>query len=169
MRRSLLLFALSSLPGLLQAQAPTAFAGFKFLLGTWSASTVAQGTSGATALGDYTFRSDLGGTVIIRTSSADSCKGPDGFDCHHHDLLTIYQDMGDPTPHALYADNEGHVLHYDISFPDAKTVVFLTSTPGPKFRLAYHLEGTVMSGKFQMAPPGSTEFKSYLEWSGTKK
>ncbi len=77
--------------------------------------------------------------------------------------------MGDPTPHALYADNEGHVLHYDISFPDAKTVVFLTSTPGPKFRLAYHLEGTVMSGKFQMAPPGSTEFKSYLEWSGTKK
>ncbi len=41
--------------------------------------------------------------------------------------------------------------------------------PGPKFRLTYYLDGGVMSGKFQMEPTGATEFKSYLEWSGTKK
>jgi hypothetical protein len=167
MRRLLFLFAFISVR--LVAQAPPSFAGFGFLLGTWTAATNGQGSAGATSLGTYTFQADLNGTVITRTGSADICKGPASFDCQHHDLLTIYQDMGDATPHALYADNEGHVLHYDISFPDAKTVVFLTSAPGPKFRLTYHLEGAVMTGKFQMEPPGATEFKSYLEWSGTKK
>jgi hypothetical protein len=167
MRRLLFLFAFVSVR--LAAQAPSSFAGFDFLLGTWTATTNGQGSAGATSLGTYTFQADLGGTVITRTSSADSCKGPASFDCKHNDLLTVYRDMGDSTPHALYADSEGHVLHYDISFPDAKTVVFLTSAPGPKFRLMYHLEGGVMTGKFQIEPPGATEFKSYLEWSGTKK
>lgn len=167
MRRLLFIFAF--VPVSLFAQAPASFAGFGFLLGTWSASSSAQGSAGATVFGNYTFQADLGGTVITRTGSPDSCKGPTAFDCQHHDLLTIYQDVGDPVPHALYADNEGHVLHYDISFPDAKTAVFLTSAPGPKFRLMYHLEGGVMTGKFQMEPPGATEFKSYLEWSGTRK
>jgi len=169
MRRLLFIFALLSFPVPLLAQSPASFAGFDFLLGTWSASTSAQGSAGATVFGNYTFRTDLGGTVITRTGSPDSCKGPSSFDCQHHDLLTIYQDMGDTVPHALYADNEGHVLHYDISFPDARTVVFITTAPGPRFRLTYHLEGAVMTGKFQFSPPGATEFKSYLEWSGTKK
>jgi len=167
MRRLLFLFAFISVR--LVAQAPAPLAGFDFLLGTWGAATNAQGSAGATSFGNYTFQGDLGGTVITRTGSADSCKGPVSFDCQHHDLLTIYRDMGDATPHALYADNEGHVLHYDISFPDARTAIFLTTAPGPKFRLVYHLEGGVMTGKFQIEPPGATEFKSYLEWSGTKK
>jgi hypothetical protein len=166
MRRLLLIFALFPLP--LFAQAPNPLSNFGFLLGTWSATTAATGSAGASVLGTYRFQTDLGGTVITRTSSADTCKGPASFDCQHHDSLTIYRDMGDATPHALYADSEGHVLHYDISFPDANTVVFLTNAPGPRFRLIYHLAGGVMSGKFQMSPPGSTEFTSYLEWSGTK-
>lgn len=167
MRRLLFIFAFISVR--LVAQAPASFAGFDFLLGTWNAATSAQGSAGASALGTYTFQADVGGTVITRTSSADSCKAPASFDCQHRDLLTIYRDMGDATPHALYADNEGHVLHYDVSFPDAKTAVFITTAPGPKFRLMYHLDGSLMTGKFQIEPPGATEFKSYLEWSGTKK
>ncbi len=128
-----------------------------------------QGSAAAEVLGAYTFQTDLNGTVITRMGSPDSCTGPVGFDCRHHDSLIIYSDMGDPVLHAFYADNEGHVLHYDITTPDANTAVFLTNAPGPKFRLTYHLEGGVMTGKFQMALPGSSEFKSYLEWSGTKK
>jgi hypothetical protein len=172
MRRLLFFFAFCLLlicPLPIQAQPPDPFAGLKFLLGTWEAKTAATGSAAATVLGTYTFQTDLGGTVITRTGSLDSCKGPASFDCQHHDSLTIYRDMGDPVLHALYADNEGHVLHYNISTPDATTVVFLTTAPGPKFRLTYHLEGGVMSGKFQMEPPGATEFKSYLEWSGTKR
>lgn len=167
MRRLFLFFAFC--PLLAQAQSQPSFNGLKFLLGTWEAKTAATGSAAAAAVGTYSFQTDLGGTVMTRTGSLDSCKGPTSFDCQHHDLLTIYQDMGDSTLHALYADNEGHVLHYDISTPDASTAVFLTSAPGPKFRLTYHFEGGVMSGRFQILPPGVTEFKSYLEWSGTKK
>ena len=167
MRRLLFFFAL--FPLVAQPQSTNPFTGLKFLLGTWEAKTTGSGSAAATALGTYTFRTDLGGTVVTRTSSADSCKGPASFDCQHHDLLTIFQDAGNTTLHALYADSEGHVLHYDISTPDASTAVFLTNSPGPKFRLMYHLEGGVMSGKFQISPPGSAEFNSYLEWSGTKK
>ena len=40
---------------------------------------------------------------------------------------------------SIYFDSEGHVLHNDVSFPDATTAVFLTDTssPGPQFKLAY--------------------------------
>jgi hypothetical protein len=139
------------------------------LLGTWKAETSAQGSAEAQSLGTYSFQTDLNGSVITRTSSTNTCKGPSTFDCQHHDILTIYRDTGDPTPHAFYADSEGHVIHYDVTTPDANTVILLSNTPGPEFRLVYHLESRVMSGKFQFAPPGSSEFKSYLEWSGTRQ
>jgi hypothetical protein len=167
MRYLLLIFAMLGIPAAAQTAAP--FASLNFLLGTWNAKTTAQGSAAAEVLGAYTFQTDLNGTVITRTGSPDSCKAPAGFDCRHHDSLIIYSDMGDPVLHAFYADNEGHVLHYDLSTPDPNTVVFLSNMPGPKFRLTYHLEGSVMSGKFQFAAPGSTDFKSYLEWSGSKK
>lgn len=139
------------------------------LIGTWKAETTPQGTAKAQALGTYTFQYDLNGNVITRASSTDTCKGPANFDCQHHDTLTIYRDAGDPTPHAFYADSEGHVIHYDITTPDASTVILLSNTPGPRFRLVYHLENNIMSGKFQFAPPGSPDFKSYLEWSGGRQ
>jgi hypothetical protein len=139
------------------------------LIGTWQAQTSAQGTAGAQSLGTYTFQYDLDGNVITRTSSTDACKGPSNFDCQHHDTLTIYRDTADTTPHALYADSEGHVIHYDVSAPAPNTVILLSNSPGPKFRLVYHLEGETMSGKFQFAPSGSSEFKSYLEWSGKRQ
>jgi hypothetical protein len=39
----------------------------------------------------------------------------------------------------MYFDNEGHVIHYNVSTPDATTVVFLSdaSGAGPQFRLMY--------------------------------
>jgi hypothetical protein len=141
----------------------------RVLIGAWNAQTTAQGTAAAKSLGTYAFRYDLGGNVITRTSSTDGCVGPAAFDCQHHDTLTLYRDAGDATPHAFYADSEGHVIHYDVTTPDANTVVLLSNTPGPRFRLVYHLEGNVLSGKFQFAPPGSSDFKSYLEWTGARR
>jgi hypothetical protein len=139
------------------------------LIGTWQAKTSAQGTAAAQSIGTYTFQYDLNGNLITRTSSTDTCKGPSNFDCQHHDALTIYRDAADTTPHALYVDSEGHIIHYDVSAPDPNTVILLSNTPGPKFRLVYHFESETMSGKFQFAPPGSSEFKSYLEWSGKRQ
>jgi hypothetical protein len=175
--RGLILCAFLTLSGFAQTPAaPTANSTWErlhFLIGTWKAQTTAQGTAGAQSLGTYTFQYDLNGNVITRTSSTDTCKGPANFNCQHHDSLTIYRDAGDPTPHAFYADSEGHVIHYDATTPDSNTLILLSNSPGPRFRLVYHLEDGVMTGKFQIAGPvaatGTPEFKSYLEWSGARQ
>jgi hypothetical protein len=152
-----------------------------FLVGTWNAkSDAAAGSAGAASLGMYTFYRDLNGHALARISSTDTCKGPNAFDCNHHDQLTIFPDPNGQAVHgaslfALYLDNEGHVIYYTITTPDPHTAIFDSqgAKGAPKFRLMYHLEGmgpkAVMSGKFQMAPPGSDEYHSYLEWSGTKQ
>jgi hypothetical protein len=152
-----------------------------FLLGTWSAKTDGSaGSAGAAASGVYTFSRDLAGHALARTGSLDSCKGPQSFDCSHHDQLTVFSDPNALAVHhasllALYLDSEGHVIYYTVSTPDQHTAIFLSQAipSAPRFRLTYHLEGAgakaVMSGKFQMAAPGSEDFHSYLEWSGTKQ
>lgn len=169
--------------GLAQAPAPQTdpLAPLSFLLGSWSAKTNSPtGAAGADSTGNYTFSTDLNGHAIERTSSADACKGPKDFDCNHHDRLTIFSDSNALAAHhasllAFYLDNEGHVIYYTVSLPDPHTAVFDSQGPRtmPKFRLTYHLEGTgpkaVMTGKFQSAAPGSDDYHSYLEWSGTRQ
>src|SRR5580698_10576478 len=183
-RLCLILIAALCLP--LAAQSPAAvppaatLSALDFLVGTWAAKTNAPaGTAGAQATGTYTFRRDINGRALQRTSSADSCKGPKDFDCTHSDQLTIFSDTHGLAAHnaalfALYLDSEGHVIYYTITTPDPHTAIFLSQSPSgaPHFRLIYHLEGegpkAIMTGKFQMAAPGSDDFHSYLEWSGPR-
>lgn len=141
-----------------------------FLQGTWEAK--ATGGQGVSATGTYTFRSELGGHILARHSTSEAgCKGSDNYDCDHHDLLYIYQDAPGQSLKAIYFDNEGHVVHYNVSTPDATTAIFLSdgSQPGPQFLLTYQLKGAVMAGKFQMRLPGQQEWNSYLEWAGSKQ
>jgi hypothetical protein len=162
------------------APAPDPLASLDFLAGTWTASTTTAGSAAAHANGTYTFRRDLEGHALQRTSSADHCTAPAAFDCNHHDQLTIFPDPHGQALHhagifALYLDNEGHVIYYTVTTPDASTAVFNSQGPPtlPSFRLTYHLQGSgptaVMTGKFQVAAPGSTDFHSYLEWTGTRQ
>ncbi len=143
-----------------------------FLEGTWFSSTKTAGSSGGSARGTYTFKAELRNHVMARhTVNVDACKGPATFDCDHGDLLYIYQDMPGQPLKAIYFDNEGHVIHYDVSTPDTKTALFLSdsSQPGPQFRLIYELKGNIMSGKFQMRMPGQGDWRSYLEWRGERR
>jgi len=152
------------------APAADSWKSLQFLKGTWEAKTQG-GSAGAAGSGTYTFELELRNHVLVRHSRRDGCKGPGAFDCEHGDLLYVYQDaLGQPYK-AIYFDNEGHVIHYDISTPSAASAVFLSdsSQPGPQFRLTYELRGSTMYGKFQMRMPGQAEFRSYLEWSGTRR
>jgi hypothetical protein len=155
-------------------------ASLDFLLGTWSATTAANGSAAAQAIGTYTFARDLNGHELVRTGSLDQCKGPAAFDCQHHDHLLIFSDPNARAVHgssllAFYADSEGHIIYYTVSTPDSHTAIFNSQGPptAPKFRLSYHLEGigpkAIMTGKFQFAPPGSDDFHSYLEWTGARQ
>lgn len=142
----------------------------RFLIGTWEAKT-RGGSAGAASSGTYVFQLELRDHVLARHTAGAGCKGPSDFDCEHGDLLYVYQDAAGQPLKAIYFDNEGHVIHYDVTTPGDRTAVFLSSPsqPGPQYRLIYELKGRVTEGKFQMRMPGQTEFKSYLEWSGEKK
>jgi hypothetical protein len=181
MRRLLVLTLLTAAALATHAQSPAAdpLAPLDFLTGTWIAGTNTAGSSSGQIFGTYTFSRDLAGHALQRTGTLATCKGPTDFDCNHHDQLTIFPDPHGAAAHgsslfALYLDNEGHVIYYTITTPDSHTAIFLSQGPptAPKFRLIYHLEGTgpkaVMTGKFQMAAPGSDDYHSYLEWSGSR-
>jgi hypothetical protein len=165
------LFALNLVQSDLALSAPTdPWKALGFLEGTWEARTQG-GSAEAQVSGTYTFKPELKHHVLARHSDPAACKGPDAFDCKHSDLLYIYQEAKGQPLKAIYLDNEGHVIHYAVSTPESTTAIFISeeSSSGPQFQLVYQLKDAVMSGKFQMRMPGQTEWKSYLEWSGSKK
>lgn len=140
-----------------------------FLVGAWEAKTV--NNPAVAANGSYTFKTELNGHILARHSYSGNCNGPADFNCEHGDLLYIYADAPGQPLRAIYFDNEGHVIHYSVSEPTTTSAEFLSDAtqPGPRFRLFYELKGTVMSGKFQIRMPGQQEWKSYLEWTGSRK
>jgi hypothetical protein len=146
------------------------FKSLAFLEQNWQANT--NGYGGIQSVGDYTFRRELGGHILARRTVKEvACKGPTDFDCGHGDMLYVFQDAPGLPLKAIYFDNEGHVIHYDVTTPAPQSVVFLSdpSAPGPRFRLTYEMKNALLLGKFQMQLPGQTEWKSYLEWSGPKR
>ncbi len=153
----------------LDAQPVKSLDALRFLEGTWEAKT-AGGPAAPAVSGTYTFRKELGGHILARHSSSEDCKAPADFNCDHHDLLYVFHDAPGQPLKAIYFDNEGHSIHYDVLTPAPDRAVFLSdpSFPGPRFRLVYELRNAVLSGKFQMQMPGEAEWKSYLEWSGPR-
>ncbi len=142
-----------------------------FLQGVWEANAVG-GSAGAHSHGFYAFEFELKHHLLSRVSKSPvTCNGPASFDCEHSDLLYIYQDADGQPLKAIYFDNEGHVIHYDVSTPDPTTAVFLSDAgaAGPQFRLMYQRKDSTMFGKFQVRMPGQADWKSYLEWSGERK
>jgi hypothetical protein len=119
--------------------------------------------------GTYTSRPGLIVPMLARRCDEPrKCKGPAAFDCEHSDILYVYQDAQTQPLKAIYFDNEGHVIRYDVSTPDSTRAIF-ASTSGPQIRLIYELKDAPISGKFQMRMPGQVEWKSCLEWTGAKR
>jgi hypothetical protein len=166
----LLLFSAVSWSQNATAVESSAWKSLQFLVGTWEAKTQG-GSAGAAGSGTYTFQLELRGHVLARHSAGAACKGPADFDCEHGDLLYVYESPPGGSVKAIYFDNEGHVINYDVTATAPNSAVFLSpaSNPGPQFRLVYELKDRTMYGQFQMRMPGQSEFKSYLEWSGRRK
>lgn len=142
----------------------------RFLIGTWEAKTQG-GSAGAVSTGTYTFQLELRSHVLARHAINEGCKSPADFDCEHGDLLYIYPATPGRSFKAIYFDNEGHIIHYDVSTPSTASVIFISdpSQAAPQYRLTYELKDNTMSGKFGIRMPARTEFTTYLEWSGGKK
>ena len=137
-------------PVLLLTMLADPFQSVRFLVGTWNATAAGSGD-----IGSYTFEPDLKDHVIVRHSTNGE----------HGDLLYIYSETPETPLKAMYFDSEGHVIHYVVTNPSPTTVVFVSDM----YRLTYELKSGTMSGRFQVKPPGQGDFRSYLEWSGSKK
>ena len=155
-----------------QASAPAVpdpWLGVRFLVGSWESKTTG-GIAQAKASAGYAFRLELREHILARHSRSGACNAPDDFDCQHSDLLYLYPNPNGGALQAIFFDNEGHVIHYDVTVPKAGTAVFLSdpAQPGPQYRLSYALVEGMMTGKFELRVPGQADFMTYLEWSGKR-
>jgi hypothetical protein len=173
MRRLVLLILLCLWGGsyaLAQAPAPAGdpYSALQFLMGEW----VADGPAAAGS-GHFEFTPDVQGNVLVRRNHAEypAANGRPAVD--HDDLMVVYREGTPPVTRAIYFDNEGHVIRYNVEagVPGAVTFVSEVAAGMPRYRLSYtKLPDGRLGGKFEVAPPGKPEeFKTYLEWTAKRK
>ncbi len=162
-------YLLPLLSSLLIASTQTApadlWADWKFLLGDWNAGE-SSGVPGQASKGCFTLTPHLDGEILVRKNHAEypAATGRPAFS--HDDLMIIYHDRG--ATKAFYDDNEGHVIHYEVTVsPDKKEIVFLSEkgASGPQYRLTYDdMQPGVVRVVFEIAPPDKPgQFSTYVQ------
>jgi hypothetical protein len=161
----LMVLALMTAFSALHAQTSDAWKKLDFVLGEWTGVAGEKDTPLGAGQGAYSFKAELKDKIIVRRNVARYDSG-----VQHDDLMVIYLDAPNDTPRAIYFDTEGHVIRYNLTFPEAKRAVFESdgSQPGPKYRLTYWMEGASLNGQFEVAAPGK-EYQSYMKWTSVKK
>lgn len=140
-----------------------------FLIGSWSSPVSGQPGEGVS--GTATFSYSLDRKIIIRNSRAEFAPEPGKEKgLVHEDLLVIYQLPGESRLRAIYFDNESHIIHYTLSFPEKQPAVIFDSeatATSPRARLVYEEapDGSLVT-EFFVAPPGG-ELVSHVK--GTVK
>jgi hypothetical protein len=160
-------------PGILlgqQSAKSPVWDGWQFLIGDW----VGEGDGGpGQGSGGYTFLPDLQNTVLVRKNFAEYPPQKDRPAYRHDDLMVVYHG-GDGSNRAIYFDNEGHIINYDIAFsPDSSSVMFVSGiTPTePRYRLTYsRMLDESVGIRFEVAPPGKPDaFAKYIEAKARRK
>lgn len=96
----------------------------KMLTGEWTGEGSGKPGSGE---GDFSFRPDLQGKILVRHSFAQYPGA------RHDDLMIVYRE-GDAT-RADYYDSEGHVIRYAVTIGPQRIV--FASDSSPRYRLTY--------------------------------
>lgn len=138
-----------------------------FLVGDWVGGGSGEPGQGA---GSFSFTPDLQQHIIVRRAHSEYPASGNKPAIVHDDLLIVYSDQAK----AIYFDNEGHVIHYDITTDlPKKTATFLSTDPSPMplFRLTYvQPSDNQLTITFEISPTGKTQdFKTYLTGAATRK
>ena len=136
---------------------------WKFLLGTWIGE--GGGNVPGQGVGESKFFLDLEDNILVRESYADLPASNDRPAYTHRDRMIIYQQAS--ATRAIYFDNEGHVINYDIKFSDDfNTVTFINDliSGAPRFRLSYtRQKDNKIKLDFEIASPNKPDsFSPYI-------
>jgi hypothetical protein len=133
------------------------------LAGSWSGAGQGQPGQGG---GSFTFAFDLDRKILVRRSTSDYPAANGRPATHHEDLMVVHSPEPDHAAHAVYFDNEGHVIEYQATWSaDGKVLTFQSAAHAgaPTFRLTYAAgDGDVWTVTFAMAAPGSDTFRTYV-------
>lgn len=139
---------------------------WNWLIGEWKGEGSGQPGQGG---GTFSFTFDLDQKIIVRKSHSEYPATTDRAQTIHDDLMIIYlDDAANPTK-AIYFDNEGHVINYEISESE-KGIVFTSgkTAHAPVFRLSYELLGEgLINTKFELSRDGEN-FMTYIEGKSQK-
>jgi hypothetical protein len=83
--------------------------------------------------------------------------------------MIIYPHSNSRQKKAIYFDNEGHVINYNIDLADS-SIIFTSekSANSPMFRLTYYRLGEkTVRTTFEISPDGK-KFMTYIEGKSTK-
>jgi len=157
----------------LRGQAADPWAPLAFLIGEWTGG--GSGQPGDAVAGSTRFFMELEGKIMVRKNRAELAARPGENPGNvHEDLMIVYPKAGGSAFIADYFDNEGHVIHYSLSFPGKQpSVVFESDSAaaGPRFRLVYATDPSdrgILVNEFWIARPGG-EFRMYLSGKLRKK
>ena len=141
--------------------------GLNFLIGDWIGSGSGEPGQG---VGSFSFTPDLQQKIIVRRAHSEYPASSNKPAVVHDDLLIVYADQGK----AIYFDNEGHVIHYDITTDlKKKSATFLSTDPSPMplFRLTYMQPSEdKLTITFEISPTGKLQdLKTYLAGGAMRK
>ncbi|MFZ1916839.1 MAG: hypothetical protein WAU58_04635 [Terriglobales bacterium] len=143
---------------------------FDFVLGNW---TWSGGGQPGQANGTCTFEPDMNGTVLLRKVHLEYPASKDRAAFTHDDLLYVYHDPQDNSLHAIFFDNEDHVIRYAVTVaPGGDSIQFLSDAApsGTRARMTYTRVGSdSVKEKFELAPPNKPDqFATYVEFVAKK-
>lgn len=118
--------------------------------------------------GTFSFIFDLDNNILVRKSHSEYSTGDFKRKNIRDDLMIVYNG-GNNKYKAIFFDNEGHIINYNIALLDS-SIVF-TSEPvagSPVFRLIYEkINPDIVNTKFEMSRDG-LNFMTYVEGKSRK-
>ncbi|MGA2593186.1 MAG: hypothetical protein ABSH32_24995, partial [Bryobacteraceae bacterium] len=86
----------------------------QYLLGDWTG----EGSGGpGQGAGSFSFQPDLQGKILVRKNHAEYPATKERAAFVHDDLMIVYREPPDKGLHAIYFDNEQHVIRYEVEEP----------------------------------------------------
>ncbi|OWK74405.1 hypothetical protein CBW16_03070 [Flavobacteriaceae bacterium JJC] len=142
-------------------QQSTSWNQWNWLIGEWKGEGKGEPGKGG---GTFSFKPDLDQKIIIRKSHSEYPATEKKPKIIHDDLMIVYSDFTGNAAKAIYFDNEGHTIHYSITYPEKSIVLTSDKMPNvPMFRLTYTLlNNGAVNTKFEMSQDGE-KFMTYIE------